>query len=133
MYGLLAEQDWEGLRAVLHPDVSWHLPGRNPISGVHKGFDTVVALLAAILNSGAKVENVHVGALDDGTVVDFHENTAIVDGVTFHFRVSSTYQVAAGRIVSSQVYTADPETMNDFWWARYQLRPLPGRLADGQL
>ena len=36
-----------GVRAVLHPDIAWHVPGTSPIAGSYRGLDEVVSYMLA--------------------------------------------------------------------------------------
>lgn len=38
----LVSADWSGIRALLHDDATWTLPGDNTISGTADGADAVV-------------------------------------------------------------------------------------------
>jgi ketosteroid isomerase-like protein len=49
----LAAGDMGALAAALHPRVTWHQPGGNPLSGDHVGPDAVLALLGRFMQLSA--------------------------------------------------------------------------------
>ena len=129
-YGRFAQGDWAGLKEVsFHPDMTWVMPGHHPMAGAHKGVDAAIAFLKALYTAGVRVEDVHVGELDDGvTVVEKHMGHAEVDGVKYNFPTCTSYEIRDGRIYHVQVHTGDPQAAESFMWAAYKLKPVPERL-----
>jgi ketosteroid isomerase-like protein len=48
-YEAFAAKDWEGARACWTEDAVWHLPGRSPIAGDHRGWDAIMRVFAKLL------------------------------------------------------------------------------------
>jgi ketosteroid isomerase-like protein len=134
MYAAFHARDLERLRTeVFAPDIKWYMPGQHPLSGLHDGIDAVMAFNAALARAGIVVDNIHLGELDDGTVVEKHIGHGHSQGVDYNFPTCTSYRVRDGRIVEVRVHTNDPHAVNEYMWAQYQLKALPDRLADGQV
>jgi ketosteroid isomerase-like protein len=134
MYAAFHAGDMDKLRnEVYAPDITWYMPGQHPLSGLHDGIDQVMAFNAALANAGITVDNLHVGELDDGTVVEKHLGHGHADGVDYLFPTCTSYRVENDRIVEVRVHAGDPHAVNEYMWSRYRLKALPERLADGQV
>lgn len=133
MYAAFNSRDLDTLRNEIYaPDIKWYMPGQHPLSGCHEGIDEVMAFNAALAKAGISVDNVHVGELDDGTVVEKHTGHGHSHGVDYVFPTCTSYRVQNGKIVEVRVHANDPHAVNEYMWSQYRLRPLPDRLADGQ-
>ncbi|MEK8170565.1 nuclear transport factor 2 family protein [Streptomyces sp. M19] len=55
----LVSADWDGIRALLHDDATWTLPGDNTISGTADGADAVVERARLIASYGLSFELLH--------------------------------------------------------------------------
>ncbi|PRX97086.1 nuclear transport factor 2 family protein [Allonocardiopsis opalescens] len=134
MYAAFHARDLDQLRNdVFANDIVWYMPGQHPLSGRHDGIDAVMAFNAALAKAGIVVDNIHLGELDDGTVVEKHTGHGHSQGVDYIFPTCTSYRVQDGKIVEVRVHTNDPHAVNEYMWAQYQLRSLPDRLADGQV
>ncbi len=133
MYDAFNARDLDKLRnEVYATNIEWHMPGQHPLSGVHVGIDEVMAFNDALATAGISVDNVHVGELDDGTVVEKHIGHGRSGGIEYDFPTCTSYRVENGKIVEVRVHTNDPHAVNEFMWSKYRLRSLPGRLSDDQ-
>lgn len=52
-YGAFGRGDVPAVLDILAPDIAWHVPGRGPLSGDHKGHDEVVGFFAATMELSA--------------------------------------------------------------------------------
>jgi ketosteroid isomerase-like protein len=130
-YDLFGKGDFETMkRECFHPQVTWSMPGRHPLSGRHEGPDAVVKFLQLLGKAGVWVENVHIGELDDGTIVEKHLGHGKVGEEVVNFPTCTSYVVKDGKIFEVQVHTGDPQTAERFMWANFQLKDLLGRLAE---
>ena len=69
-YGDFANNDFAKMQAErFHPDITWTMPGHHPMSGTMQGADAVIAFLKKLYTAGIRVDNVHLGELDDGTLI----------------------------------------------------------------
>ena len=74
LYAAAAEGDVERLRQLIHPDIVWHVPGRNALTGEYKGIDEVLGLfgLLASLTGGTFRSELHDVVAGDEHVVGLH-------------------------------------------------------------
>lgn len=131
-YEYFAQANWEGLKnECFHPDMTWRMPGHHTLSGAHQGVDAAVAFLRALYTAGVRVDNVHIGELDDGaTIVEKHLGHAELNGEAFTFPTCTSYEMKDGRIWNVQVHTADQHNVDRYFWGRFPLKPVPERLAN---
>jgi ketosteroid isomerase-like protein len=133
MYDAFNAGDLDKLRNEIYaPNITWTMPGQHPLSGRHTGIDEVMAFNTALSKAGIQVDNVHVGELDDGTVVEHHMGHGHAKGVDYLFPTCTSYRVEDGKIVEVQVHAGDPHAVNEFMWSAYDLPPLPDRLVAGE-
>lgn len=71
----LSTKDWELLRGILAPDVTWTLPGDNQISGTADGAQAVLDRAALIAGYGLNFALQHVLVSRDNMALSLH-NTA---------------------------------------------------------
>lgn len=131
MYELFGKGDMEGIkRDIFHPDMSWTMPGRHPLSGRMEGVDAVMAFFGALFKAGIEVEDVHFGELDDGTVVEKHLGHGKIGDQVYYFPTCTTYKIKDGKIFDVQVHNGDYPTVENYMYQMFQLKPIPARLAD---
>ncbi|MEU0600957.1 nuclear transport factor 2 family protein [Streptomyces sp. NPDC006393] len=134
MYAAFHARDLDQLRNEIYaPDITWNMPGQHPLSGLHRGIDAVMAFNAALAKAGIRVDNLHVGELDDGTVVERHLGHGVSGGVEYLFPTCTSYRVVDGKIAEVRVHAGDPHAVNEFMWSQYRLKELPDRLSEGQV
>ncbi len=131
MYACFAQNDMETLkREVFAPDIEWNLPGHHPLSGVKRGADEVIAFFVALLQTGVRVDNVSFGTIGNDKVVEQHTGHGKLGDREIIFPTCSVYTIRNGRIANVQVYTGDQHGVDEYFWAQYQLKPIPTRLAE---
>jgi ketosteroid isomerase-like protein len=113
-----------------HPDISWTMPGHHPMSGTMKGADSVVAFLKQLYKAGIRVDNVHLGELDDGTLVEKHTGHGKAGEEEFLFPTVTTYAFKDGKIFDVRVHNGDPIAADRFFWLMFKLKGIPDRLAE---
>lgn len=52
-YGRFARRDIDTVLAILDPDITWHAPGRSPLSGDYKGHSQVLGFLMKVAQRSA--------------------------------------------------------------------------------
>jgi ketosteroid isomerase-like protein len=128
-YGYFGQANWKGLKdECFHKDIVWKMPGHHPMSGTMQGVDSVVAFLQNLYTAGIRVDNVHVGELDDGTIVEKHLGHGEANGEQFLFPTCTTYGFKDGKIFEVQVHTGDQHNVDRYFWARFPLKGIPERL-----
>ena len=131
MYECFGKGDMATLKSdVFARDITWSLPGHHPLSGTKNGPDEVIAFFAALMQTGIKVDNVTFGTMGDDGVVERHTGHGILsNGEEIIFPTCSYYQIKDGKIAKVQVYTADQHGVDRYFWAMYDLKPIPDRLG----
>jgi ketosteroid isomerase-like protein len=118
LYEALGDRDMEAVRACLHEDVRWVLPGRSPIAGDHRGPDAIVNDFLAKLGplSGgtfrARLIDVAVGA---DHVVAVQHATAEHAGKRLDITGCQSMTVEDGRITSVRGHYSDQYALDEFW------------------
>lgn len=129
-FAAYAEDDREGIAAVMAPDVRWHIPGRHPLSGVHEGRAAVLAFFDQLARANFKAEPIYFGA-DETHVVDIHRGYSNVEGARNVDTIwALVYRIEDGRIVEARNLSADQDAANAFFWQHYELAPVPERLGE---
>ena len=131
MYACFAAGDMATLKTdVFAPDITWNLPGHHPLSGVKTGPDEVIAFFAALMQTGVVVKDISFGTMGDDQVVEKHTgHGTLTNGEVILFPTCSHYTIKNERISKVQVYTGDQHGVDRYFWAMYELKPIPGRLA----
>jgi ketosteroid isomerase-like protein len=131
MYECFAAGDMDTLkREVFASDLKWALPGHHPLSGVKNGADEAIAFFVELGKTGIVVDNVSFGTIGDDRVVETHTGHGHVDGREYIFPTCSVYTMRNGKIANVQVYTADQHGVDEYFWAAYNLKPIPDRMAE---
>jgi ketosteroid isomerase-like protein len=114
---------------VFADDIAWTVPGHNPLSGTKHGVNEVVAFFGALIATGVNVDNVSFGTIGDDKVVELHTGHANANGRDYIFPTCTIYTIRDGRIASVQVYSADQNAVDDYFWHANPLKAIPERLA----
>jgi uncharacterized protein len=131
MYEYFGKGDMASIkRELFHPNITWTMPGHHPLSAKMEGADAVVAFFGALFKAGIRVDNVHFGELDNGTVVEKHTGHGQIGSEEFVFPTCTTYGIKDGKIAEVQVHTGDQHTVDRYMWAVFKLKAIPARLAE---
>ena len=100
VYSAAAGADVERLRQLIHPEVIWHVPGRNVLTGDYKGFDAVLGLFAqlAVMTDGTFQSELHDVVADDEHVVGLHTERAQRSWRSLKARLALVGHVRDGRL-----------------------------------
>lgn len=116
---------------VIAPDVVWHVPGRHPLSGTHRGVDQMLAFFAQLGTSGFQADVQFLQA-DDERVVDVHRGWSVRgDGSDIDLVWVLVYRIEDGRITEARNFVSDQAAADTFFLNAHPLAPLPDRLAAG--
>jgi ketosteroid isomerase-like protein len=109
--------DPEAVRATLHPDIVWHVPGRSAIAGDYRGIEAVLDYFGrrrelARATFRVKVRDVtssaeHVVALADGE--------AELGGEAVEWRTAGVFRVVDGRIAECWLLPFDQYLFDRIW------------------
>jgi acyl-CoA thioesterase FadM/ketosteroid isomerase-like protein len=110
-----------GLRAVLDPDVRWHVPGRNVIAGEYHGISDVLGYMAARRSLAAMSFRLYPGELligGDDRIASLTDGSAVIDGIEHAWSTIGLYRIRAGRICECHLLPLDPDEFDRIWQAR---------------
>ena len=129
-YECYATGDLQTLKSdVLAPGVVWRIPGRHPLSGPKHGADEIVAFFGQLAKANMQAEVLYMAG-DDTHVVDVHRGWGATETASMDMTWVLYYRIENGRIVEVTNFAADQAQADNFFWASYQLAPVPQRLAD---
>ncbi|MDT9688857.1 nuclear transport factor 2 family protein [Streptomyces sp. P9(2023)] len=109
--------DMDALAEVFHPDVVWHVGGRNLLAGDHQGREDTFALFGREfqLTGGTYRPQLHdVLANDDHAVALLHVK-ASREGKDLDMDYALVLHMRDSRITEGWVLVTDPSTYDDFW------------------
>ena len=134
MYECFNRGDLETIkRDIFAPDIVWVLPGRHPLGGVKNGADEVLAFFAQLGKTGIHVDLIGLDQFHEDTVVEVHRGHTqgrTINGYSLDALNCTHYQVVNGKIQHVQVYLSDQYHADDFFWAAFNLKAVPERLAE---
>lgn len=114
----LAAGDLAGVAAMLAPDVVWHQPGDNPLSGSVVGPDGVLAHLGRFfeLSRGTFSLVTKTAAANGDLVVAMVEFSAQRDGrAPLAQSGIDVFRIADGRIAEVWLFSEDQAAEDEFW------------------
>ena len=106
------------LRALLHPEVEWHVPGRNAIAGDHRGVEAVMAYFARRRDHAARSFRMHprdvlVGEGDRAAVLT--DGAATIGGREERWSTVGLYRLAGDRIAACWLLPLAPAAFDRIW------------------
>ncbi|MFD4635449.1 nuclear transport factor 2 family protein [Streptomyces sp. NPDC058284] len=110
----LVSGDWDAIRALLHDDATWTLPGDNTISGTADGADAVVERARRIASYGLNFELLHILVSRENMALSLH-NTARREDAVLDEYLATVCRLRDGRIASIETYLSDVPGMNAFF------------------
>ncbi|MBF6062144.1 nuclear transport factor 2 family protein [Nocardia terpenica] len=113
-HAALSTRDWDALRALLHDDATWTLPGDNTVSGVAVGADAVTERARTIAGYGLNFELLHILVSRENVALSLH-NTARRDDAVLDEYLSSVCRLRDGRIAAIETFLSDVPGMNAFF------------------
>lgn len=102
----------EAVAQLFHEDAVWHLPGRHPVSGEHRGRDAVLAAMRYF--DGIQLE-VHDVLADDEHVVALLRARGNRKGREYDALEVDVFHLRAGRIAEFWSFSQDQRLTDEFW------------------
>ena len=109
--------DQEPVRAMLAPDVAWHVPGRSALAGDYVGRDEVLRYFAgrrALAHATFRIAVRRVLA-DDERAVILASGQLERDGETVGWEIVGVFRIAAGTIAECWVFPHDQRAFDEIW------------------
>jgi ketosteroid isomerase-like protein len=106
------------LRAVLHPTVSWYVPGQNAIAGEYHGLDAVLGYMTARRRLADASFRLHPGELlvgSDDHIASLTDGSAVIGGTERRWSTVGLYRIRSGRIAECRLLPLDPQAFDDIW------------------
>ena len=106
------------LRALLDPEVEWHVPGRNAIAGDYRGVEAVMAYFARRRDHAARTFRMHPGDLlsgDGDRVAVLTDGTATIGGREERWSTVGLYRLSGDRIAGCWLLPLDPGAFDRIW------------------
>jgi ketosteroid isomerase-like protein len=108
----------EPVRALLTPDIAWHVPGRNAIAGTYRGIDEVLAYFLRRRDLAGGSFRMHPGDILTGegdAVAALTDGTATIDGVEHAWSTVGLYRIRDDRIASCHLLALDQAAFDAIW------------------
>jgi ketosteroid isomerase-like protein len=116
-YEAFARGDVATVLAAFSPDISWHVPGRSPLSGDYKGHDEVVGFFSKSMELSSASMRVDVDELmgSADTVVALTTVSATRKGQAWSSPEVHVWHMRDGQAVGFHEYQGDQQTEDEFW------------------
>ncbi len=116
-YEAFDKGDMATLTEIFAEDVVWHVPGRHPVAGVHKGRDAVFAAFAKFgqLSGGTLHLDLHALLADDEHAVALNRATAIRQGKQLNLLGADVFHVRNGKVSEFWAFSEDQRLDDEFW------------------
>ncbi|MDJ0581606.1 nuclear transport factor 2 family protein [Crocosphaera sp.] len=130
MYESFNRDDFDTIRnEVFSQDLVWNLPGHHPLSGTKNGPEEVIAFFQQLRKANIQVDLIKLEAWGESTVVEVHRGHGRSGDAVLDALNCTHYEVRDGKIAEVQVYISDQHAVDQFFWAVYDLAPIPARLG----
>jgi ketosteroid isomerase-like protein len=118
-YRAFALGDFELVRTLLAPDILWHVPGRGPLSGEHRGQEQVLGFLARAMELSAGTFRIQVEDVlaDRGRAAVLCTVAAERYGQYWSAPEVHLWRIAQGKGVECLAFQSDQQTEDEFWSA----------------
>ena len=127
-YDAYGREDVAGMRVCIHPECRWMIPGHHPLSGTKVGRDEVVVYFDLLRQGNFKAEIIYLTG-DDVHAIDVHRGWGEAKGAKCDTNWVLYYTVEDGLIREVQNFCYDQHQADLCYWAVWQLKPLPDRVA----
>ena len=112
-----ANGDMETMSEILAPDIKWHTPGNNILSGDYEGLEAVLGFFGRVgLETEGTISNeIHAILADDEHVVVLVESTASRGAKNLESAGAFVFHVSGGRATEVWNMVMDQAAADDFW------------------
>src|SRR5215216_633343 len=108
-FDAFAKGDVDTLRALFDQDAVWHMPGRNQLSGDHRGMDAILGLFAKIaeLSGGTFRIDLHDVLANDEHAVAIYATRGEREGRTLENKNVLVSHIRNGKLVEAWLFDDD--------------------------
>lgn len=105
------------LSQVFADDAVWHMPGKGPFSGEHRGRDVIFAAFGTMaeLSGGTFKVEVHDVVANDEHAVAILSASGSRQGKSVQLRATDVFHVGDGKIKEFWSFTEDQRIDDEFW------------------
>jgi uncharacterized protein len=116
-YEAFAHGDIPTVLDMLEANITWHVPGRSPLSGDYRGHDGVVGFFTKSMELSAGTLRVEADEViaDGDRVVVLSTVTAQRHGRTLSTPEVHCWRVVDGKAVEFREFQGDQQTEDEFW------------------
>jgi ketosteroid isomerase-like protein len=115
-FDAFAEGDTDTLRELMDQDVVWHVPGRNQLSGDHRGVDAILGFLARTmeLTGGTFRAELHDVVANDEHAVALYVSRGEREGRTLETRDVLVIHIRNGKLAETWLSPGDQYAYDEF-------------------
>ena len=109
------------LRALMTPDIEWHVPGANAIAGDYVGLEAVMDYFARRRDLATGTFRMHPGEIlvgDGDHIAALTDGSATIDGVHHRWSTVGLYRLAGERVAACWLLALDQAAFDAVWRAR---------------
>ena len=116
-FDAFAKGDVDTLRQLFDQDAVWHVPGRSPLSGDHRGMDAILGFLARTmeLTSGTFRAEVHDVVANDEHAVAIYVTRGEREGRTLESRDVLVSHIRNGKLAEAWLLSTDLYAVDEFF------------------
>jgi uncharacterized protein len=116
-FDAFAKGDVDTLRQLFDQDAVWHVPGRSPLSGDHRGMDAILGFLARTmeLTGGTFRAEVHDVVANDEHAVALYVTRGEREGRTLESRDVLVSHVRNGKLAEAWLLSANLYAVDEFF------------------
>jgi ketosteroid isomerase-like protein len=116
-YEAFGRGDIPAVLKAFSPDIQWHIPGRNPLSGTYKGHQEVVGFFTQLMERTDGTFNLQIDDFlaSDAHVVVLVRESGQRDGTRLDSPGVHIWRLKDGKAVDFSGLASDPYAQDDFW------------------
>jgi ketosteroid isomerase-like protein len=116
-FDAFAKGDTDTLRESMDQDAVWYVPGRNQLSGDHRGVDAILGFFAKTmeLSGGSFRTDVHDVVANDDHAVALFASRAERDGQTYENRNVLVIHIRNGKLTETWLMSEDQYAADEFF------------------
>lgn len=108
------------VRAMLTPDIAWHIPGNNAIAGIYRGIEKVLAYFRHRRDVAGATMQMHSREIlvsPGGHVASLTDGAATIRGIEYSWSTVGLYRVIDEKIAECWLLPLDPDIFDAVWAA----------------